>query len=46
MTDMLHVVCPHCDAVKRAILKNGREVARQSGAMDAGRLQGWIESSL
>lgn len=29
-----------------AILKNGREVARQSGAMDAGHLQGWIESSL
>lgn len=29
-----------------AILKNGRELARQSGAMDAGRLQGWIESSL
>lgn len=29
-----------------AILKNGHEVARQSGAMDAGRLQGWIESSL
>ena len=29
-----------------ALFRNGREVARQSGAMDAGRLVAWVESQL
>lgn len=29
-----------------AIFRNGREVARQAGAMDAGRLSQWIQSQL
>lgn len=29
-----------------AIFRNGRELARQAGAMDAGRLRQWIESQL
>ena len=28
------------------LFKNGREIARQSGAMDAGRIVGWVESHL
>ena len=29
-----------------ALFKGGREVARQAGAMDAGRITAWVESHL
>ena len=29
-----------------ALFRGGREVARQAGAMDAGRLVAWVESQL
>lgn len=29
-----------------ALFKNGREVARQAGAMDAGRIVAWVESQV
>ena len=55
MSDSIHVVCPRCHDVAarfgiRGIptliaFRNGREVARQSGAMDLPALLAWIKEN-
>ena len=50
MTDPIHVVCTGCNAINRIpclmLFRNGKEIARQAGAMGAADLGRWTRANI